>query len=534
MKKLNKLLRTFLVRTSILILLFTPIKAQNDTTLTKAEFQIIELKNHQEKLEDRITNIYRLLGSLTGLAALVSIFAFIRQLIREKNESQRIEKLVSSYDEATRNREEIIEEFLRKNNENIKTTTALLGTFNGIFSLQKNNQVEAKKLIEDIETLRSKIIEDEDEETRKLDESVRYLNTKAMKICFKLSRSNYKVPEKAQEIKGFRSIVYARLKTPRTESRLNPNSYFLLALDLNMRNMFDEALENLDLALNLAKKYKDEEVEDIVFPAKDLTENDLNKWNTKLINICLFHKAIILYNLGKHKEAASVFQEALVYDPNDVLSMIYVPEAMYLGKFEQFERIIEAFEGLLKKIEVLSKSPNWRHEKNEILALLYIKLGNCYFPGTSHLPFKNFESIEKAYYYYKLAYEQNSASYLMCFSLGQASLEMAKAAPVSKQDQYKQNARSLFKKTLRKIKLKIGETNETKILIMLFYINAICMKELGIDLDRIQYYIDKIYEHGKDLPSIEEYRVYSPLTKNDLSYPALRNEVIQFENRLKN
>ena len=80
------------------------------------------------------------------------------------------------------------------------------------------------------------------------------------------------------------------------------------------------------------------------------------------------------------------------------------------------------------------------------------------------------------------------------------------------------------------VKERIGATSETKIRIMLYYMLAICCKEIPLEKEEAKMYLMEIYKEGADLPS--QVRIFSPLTKNNLSYKALKEEVKQFEKEL--
>jgi len=62
------------------------------------------------------------------------------------------------------------------------------------------------------------------------------------------------------------------------------------------------------------------------------------------------------------------------------------------------------------------------------------------------------------------------------------------------------------------------------------YMLAICCKEIPLEKEEAKMYLMEIYKEGADLPS--QVRIFSPLTKNNLSYKALKEEVKQFEKEL--
>jgi hypothetical protein len=90
----------------------------------------------------------------------------------------------------------------------------------------------------------------------------------------------------------------------------------------------------------------------------------------------------------------------------------------------------------------------------------------------------------------------------------------------------------LFKNAFSQVKGKIAETTEAKILMMLYYILAICCKEAEIKEENPRVYVLGIYREVPNLPSKEKIRVFSPSTKNDLGYKDFLREVQEFESTL--
>ena len=89
-------------------------------------------------------------------------------------------------------------------------------------------------------------------------------------------------------------------------------------------------------------------------------------------------------------------------------------------------------------------------------------------------------------------------------------------------------AHELLRDVFRHVTVKLGETTEAKIAAMMNYILAICVK-LGQTGENFREYISAVYIHAGKVKTINGFRFFSPLTKNDLTYEELIREVEKFE-----
>ncbi len=475
---------------------------------------------------------------LTLTLAIVSLFYGLttfmqyRRDLREQTENQDKMKLLTEqnnrYESYITRQEQNNRQLLDSTKQNIDQVTQLIESLDSMFKVvAKADEIE--KSLTDLDREMRVQKEQQKEYTMEL---LRELNTDAIEICGGMNRDNYMSLENQQRLRNFRNKLNARFtEIGKFENKLNANCFLILGLDFRIRNLFDEALENLEIAVRRAKLYSKQDGGPLMHPDPSKNEEEIRMWNKKLANIALFHKALILYNLGKHRDAENMFREALEYDPNDIQAMIYIPEGKYLGHYAGFEEIVKEFERLINLLEDNRDFRGNRLSKDILLSQLYVRYGNCYFPGSTHKPFAKQENLKVAEEIYAQAYQQLPDSYLTKFSYAQALAEKTRRRiPEVERLEAEKLARQLFSEAYAIVKVKIGETTETKILLMLYYILLICCQELDLGSDKIARFISKIYEKGAELPSIEGYRIYSPLTKNDLTYEELKQEIQVFEN----
>ena len=422
---------------------------------------------------------------------------------------------------------------------NIDQITRLIGSLDSLFTFIK----DAEQIKADVKTIQGTLIDDEN----KAKEQKRTINENAIKIAQEITRDNYKSVYYSQVFRNFRNNLNKIVEEdPRLDEDLNANCFQVLALDLILQSLFEEALDVLKEGKKRANKYALQVPPEFIFPIANKTDEQKKSWHKKLSNILIYHEAIINYNLGRHEIAESLFRTALEFDPLDAKSMIYIPESKYLrtkylGETNEFNTIIKDYSSLEKKLKLIDEesTKSWGESKKSILTLLYIRYGNCFYP-TSHIDNKRsfkgkpFEDISKAGKYYELAYKHSPNSYIAKFSYAQALRRMAQIEFSSiNLNKIKNKYEQLFREVFGIVQEKTGETIETKILIMMYYILVICSVEANLNPTQAKRYITKIYEKGVELPQIKGFRIFSPLTKNDLTFKELRAEIRQYSKSIE-
>lgn len=358
---------------------------------------------------------------------------------------------------------------------------------------------------------------------------IRKTNMEAMEICSCITRTNFLLPENQQRIKDFCLELNIRLELFNIEDKLNANCYLIWGLDLRNRDLYNQSLEKLQITIDKSKSFADSGADMDVYPGKSLQE--IRSWNRKLVNIALYHAAIIQYNLGEYEKAAKFFQNSLDYVPTDVKSMIYIPEAKFLGHLEDFPVIIEEFESTAHKIDNFEDPSNWSESKDSLLSQLYLRLGNCYYTKNSYEPYLKFRSLKASLEYYNKAYTYNPKSYITVFSYAQVLKASAyhKSTPALQKIENRKQHEELFKRAFILTKEKLSYTSESKILMMLYYLLAICCSEIKIKEESPKSYLLEIYKEASNLSSKKKITIFSPLTKNNLSFSDFLIEVQEFE-----
>jgi tetratricopeptide (TPR) repeat protein len=252
----------------------------------------------------------------------------------------------------------------------------------------------------------------------------------------------------------------------------------------------------------------------------------LHKWLSKLQNVCCFHIAILIYNLGRYEEARSWFQSALTHDPLDYQSLTYIPEVMFLGGLSAFDKIRSEFEAAMKTVGTLSpdQEKSFSQSGKRLISLLYLKLGNCFLAKSPFEEFQKRHDLTRAEDNMRRAFEQDPSSTIAKFSLAQVLYERGK-----------DRARylTLFNEVFGEIRGAVAQITEAKILMMNYYILAICCALGEVPNEMPSLYTMRIYELVPNLPNPGELRIFSPRTKNDLRVPDFIKEVQEFENKFR-
>lgn len=428
-------------------------------------------------------------------------------------------------DRLARERETRTEKLIDSVRENITRSTQLVGSLDQIF----NAVAKAEELRREFQNLQNSLASKESANAAARIRIVRRLNQRAAELCSSINRDSYKSHFNQQRIAG----LCQELSVHATDEDLNANGHLLLGLDWVLKSQFEPALVELRKATEQACKFMDVEPPDIMYPGIPIDKR--KSWSLKLANICLFHQAIVLYNLGQYGKSEKLFKEALNFDERDAKAMLYIPEAKYLGHLEpHFEGVVESFENTKAAIESIDVRDGWREPLHSLLAQLFVRYGNCYFPGSTYAPYQRSANLRIAEIKYAEAYRYAPDSYITKFSYAQALKLKAMATEISKDEQRHAVERStiLFQEVSSILRVKVGETTEPKILMMLYYILAICAKEAK-GTESPTRYLAQVFEQGGRLPPVTEFRIFSPLTKNDLTYMELKKELKAFEESLR-
>lgn len=506
----------------LLIFLSSIAYSQNHKTdsiekrVNELEKRIIRTEALQESTKNSVTETKDVFLIFTIIFTVLTATFGIIQFFKSQRESKtNLEKA-----KITENK---YNELLDKSKENIEQVTSLISSIESIFVISD----KTTKLQNEIDKQKNEFEKRNNERDELRNKKIIEINSDAMRICKNLNRDNYKETKNRNIIREFCQNLNSAIQDFNFDSdkEINSNCSLLICLDSILNLLFEKAILSINEAIRKSQLYTTESTSEFLFPGLNSTE--IKIWNKKLANICLFHKAIIMYNFGDYKEAELLFQQAAEYDPRDVKSMLYVPEAKFLGKLDTLNNIEEHFERLILKINEMDNTTGWRQNKQQLLSELFLKYGNCYF-RTKSGKLVDAQYLKKAGEKFRKAYELNQESYITQFSLAQA-LSKKEKRDITEKDRKEMS--DLFSQVYRKVRIKIGETNEAKILIMLYYILAICAKALNIDF---RQYLLNIYEKGGQLPSLnngeKKIRIYSPYTKNDLTYDELKIELEAFEN----
>ena len=438
--------------------------------------------------------------------------------------SQESAQKLDKYEKFIENLEKRNASILESAQGNISQTTDLLKTLDSIFRLRK----EVDKFEEDIKQIND---ERENVHIRVIGE----INSEAIDICMGFNRSNYSSNENQMRFHEFYLKFFPRIKEYNLDDNgdaLNANCYLILALNFKTRNQSDP-IPLIKRAIEKALTYSNQDAPSNLYPGKSPAE--IKNWNKKLANICEYHAGILHYNLGEYSKAIECFKKAIAHDKNDIKSMLYIPEAKFLGALvDDFNILVNEFDELQKKIDQITDTSNWSEKKDALLSQLYVRYGNCFFAKSKHKQFNKFRSLKHSIEKYTKAYEYTPNSYIAQFSLAQSMHAKAhhKMTNSVEIDEFKRRSQKLFKNVFYKVREKIADTSEAKILMMLYYILAVACRNGNIEGENYTQYLLPIYREVSNLTMKNRIRIFSPLTKNDLTCGDFIYEVRQFEDQL--
>ena len=241
-----------------------------------------------------------------------------------------------------------------------------------------------------------------------------------------------------------------------------------------------------------------------------------------MANICYFHSAVILANLGRYGPALDAFRNAVKCDPWDCESLAYIPEIMFLGHLGPFDQVIQTFERAIEQVEHVPSevAEKFSEPKESLLATLRLKLANCFMADCHYADYRQNRNLENAEGHLQAALQSAPTSLFARFSLAQILWQ-------NKRDPEKQIA--LFAGVFHETREVVTRITEPKILMMYYYILLISSSLGHIPNDNPTLYAMRIRELEPQLPKTDELRLFSPYSKTDLLLPEFREEVRRFE-----
>ena len=485
-------------------------------------------------LEAKITSIneaYRMILNIAQIAAaiggLIGLFLMLdrwreRKIFEEK--AKRIEEEATHtrtwYEQLMKRQEDGNKDLFDSVQANINEASSLFRALKDMLSLKEDADKIKQDLDDQQRQIRLGIIQD--------------INAEAIQICRNVTRSNYTSIDLQDTIHEF-AAKFKQYKKEYTieDSELVSACILIMGIDLRVRD--------IDVRLNLLEQACDFGIRDLRSePSEDLgvgmSNDEFRKWSKVCTNEAFYHLAIVLYNIGEYRQAITKFEEAININKNDVSSMLYIPEAKFLGFLEDdFNKIVGEFELIAQNIKEIQKTGMWSEEQRDVLlSLTYVRLGNCYYARSKFEPFRKYRSLQRANECFSKAQKLCTTSYLACFSYAQTlSAWAAQLKPETPgREKLFTDAEKFFTYVFSKIRDKLATTSEPKIRLMLFYMLAICAKEGNIPGEIPQTYIAQIYSEKGNLGTDSRLRIFSPRTKNDLNVEEFIYEVEEFQRRL--
>jgi tetratricopeptide (TPR) repeat protein len=453
---------------------------------------------------DKALWIFGFLGSVITLFNFFQIYQDSRVIKLLKEQVKEAKEITSSYQ------------------KNIESATNLIGSLGEVFEFQ----AKAQRMMEEIKQLKY-----ENEASQKhWDAEIDELNKTALQLSLESKRTSYNKTDFQRKTREFREEYKNLSGSTETKGRLNANCFYILALDYRILNDYQESLSHFEAALDLAEAHKQSPTVALALYRALPEGKNLSAWLMKLQNVCTYHAAIIRYNLGRYDEAIKGFEKALTYDPRDYKSLTYIPEAMYLGRLATFTKIEATFKDVIERIKGLNpqEAQHFAESREQLLAQAYMKLGNCYLGKSKdeEFPKENLEAAEK---WFRMAFDLKTESSIVKFSLAQAQFMRQREKPVSS---LSNGHRDLFLQVFQKMKGELYRITEAKILMMNYYVLAICCAYGEIDNEIPQLYTMRIHEIRPNLPSDPDLRIFSPWTKNDLTVNDFFKEVEEFNEQV--
>ena len=437
--------------------------------------------------------------------------------VRMENE---IVKSREWYEDFAKTHQESTLAFMDSTKKNVDQASNLFAAFKGVVEFQDKVQQIEDDLRTKEEQTRLRVLKD--------------LNQEAIRVFDLVEYSNYASIEQQEAFERFKSKLDQRsAEYSIQENELTAACFIIYGLDLKVRNT-RQRRELLEKAAMIAKRDYAGDVPPQV--KEEFEPGELQAWTRRCANQVAHYLAVFLSNLGEYRSSIDWFQQAVDFDESDIRSRIYIPEAKFLGFLEvDFGKIVTEFEILAKDIEEGRTASQLSEEQRKAeLASLYVRLGNCYFRRSSFEPYTKHRSLRDSLKHFRKAQELDSESYWASFSYAQALLSWANKVQATHPDHRKllSQSQELFQKVSSKAPDELARTSEPKARLTIHYMLAICAKEGGVTSEVPQPYIRRIYEQKANLGSAGSLRLYSPLTKNELSVTDFFAEVEEFQRSL--
>lgn len=494
-----------------------PTTAETDTNSSNQEIhdnlksELENIKIRQEiVLESTSNSLKRALWIFGILGSVITLFSFFQTF----NDSRTMKVLRGQIEES----KEITGSYQR----NIESITQLVGALKQVFEFQ----AQAQEMMQHITRLQDQQKATEEHLEKELDD----INRTAMVLSRKCKRNSLNIPDFQGEARAFREKGEILAGSVNIEGQLNANCYYIFALDRRIANDYEGALEEFDTAIRLSREgieQADTKILSLYPSLKD--QASARSWLEKLQNVCFFHSAIILYNLGNYGEALRRFRSAVEYDATDCKSLTYIPEAMFLGRLSSFNAIEEEFRNVIQRFERLSakETAHFAESREQLLAQAYIKLGNCYLGRSRDGEYNKNMNLNTTKEFFEKALQLDPGSIIVRFSYAQVLYLLNQKGKRNVESESKYG--DIFRSVFTEIKTKISQIVEAKILIMYYYILAICCHYAEIENEIPQLYLMRIYELRPKLPNYEDLRIFSPLSKGDLSVGEFMKEIEEFQ-----
>ena len=482
-------------------------QSSNAERVADLESRVAELEESVEGVEG-LVETYRFLEDFWGwFLAFVAAVTVIYGLWKRFLESKPIERLYKEIARIEDRQQQLTLEHDKKNRElidtvqrNIDSSTGLIGQFEEILKLPDLAKEAKEALLSEVKetTARSK------------DRILKDLNEKGLVLSRELSRNNC-VAKGAQE----RLIRFGiQLESARVEYSVDDtdlNCAVFLALGRSFRiGSISARLRYLNTGLDRAAA---EESEFVQAHYPGMTQDDARKIIVGIANDCAHHAGLLAYNTGSYSEAIESWQMALQWNDADFESAFYIPEAKFLGGLAPTETIESEFQKVSEDIQRHQiSSATAAQERDELLSACFVRWGNIYF-GVSE---------RKCHDMFIRAYER-SRTYLSIFSLAQ--IEWHIGDPHGRCIQ-------LFGEAFVLIQQKSSQTVEGRILMMLYYLMAVCCYRGAIVGEMPQSYLSLIFREASSLNNSEGVFIFSPVEKRGKTLTEFLSEVRAFQSKL--
>jgi tetratricopeptide (TPR) repeat protein len=513
-----------------------PLQAQRsiEDRLTEVEAKVTEVEKAQAKipaLEQGNQNNYNFLQIIAAMGVAAGVFLTAAGF----REASRIASLRKDFDDRfaayQKENSQVRDRQEQKNNElinaargNIEQASELFGALTNMLELQQT-ATEVRAEIKQLQSgadgqkkIRQSVIEEQ--------------NRNAIDIWKEVTRSNYASIDRQERFHEFAVRLGSRREEfELTDGELNAACYLLLGLDLRLRDM-DQRISYLSKAVDLGKRDLADQSEKLLHPG--MSAEDFRRWSEACTNEALYHLAILFYNLGEYEQAVRKFEDAITFDGSDLGSMIYIPEARFLGHLvNEFEQIEKEFERIANLVQSGSLTHDWdQGKKDALLSQLSVRFGNCYYARSPYQNYAKHRKLSKALEHYKKAHQLYPTYYLAQFSYAQTLVAVSKQNAGIQRGAPSGQAAALFEKVFPSVRDKLASTIEPKIRMMLYYMLAICVKEGQIEGELPQAYLAQIHAEKGNLGTNPRVRIFSPRTKNDLTVADFIEEVRKYQSHL--